>query len=285
MLNITVGGKNTLADFKCVVEVVSDNPPEPKFYGVDVPGGNGTINLTTAIYGDTAYNNRKQEFRLTLIDPEDDFEVIKTKVKNYLHGREYDYSLSWDEGYTYHGWFKVKEHGRVGNFKYLSVEVDANPYKVKSKKTYKLNANGGEVYRFESGRKRVQPTFECSNPTTVGFKDKEFVIPQGTYKLPDVWFEEGWNEIYLNSMHVDATTWDEIGLGGSKAMTWDEIGKLRWFEVNKLGLPDDIIGMTWNDLEAYRWDELKAKTWQDITYTDAGGRGFTTYVSYDWSDL
>lgn len=285
MLDIIVGGKSLYHDFLFVVEVEKLEPPEPKFYSVDVPGGNGKIQLTTAVFGDTAYHNRVQEFKLTLRDMNEDFERWKTKLSNFLHGREFDYTFSWDEGYTYHGWFSVSSYERRGNLKQVTLKVDADPYKTKGVKTYKLNANGGNVYRFESGRKQVQPVFECSNPTIIGFGDVEFMLPQGAYKCPDIWFKEGWNEVYINSWQINTLKWAEIGKGGAHAMTWDEAESYRWFELEKMGSPDDVTGVTWDELCTYRWDELAAKTWEDVTYQDAGGRSFTTHVSYEWSDL
>ena len=286
MLDIIIGGRSLYDEFRFFPEVESMEAPEPKFYSVDVPGGNGSLNLTNSVYGDTPYSNRKHSFKLTLVDADSDLESAFTKLANYVHGREFDYKLSWDAEYTYHGWFKLTSYKRTGNLKQVSLEIEAEPYKTKGIKTYKLNANGGNVYRFECGRKTVQPVFECSNPTVVGFGDMEFMLPQGSYTCPDVWFTQGWNELYLNSMFVNTVTWDDLCEGGEHAMTWDEVGQLRWFEVSKLGLSNsDIVGTTWDELRSYRWDDIAVKTWMDVTYQDAGGRSFTTYVSYEWSDL
>ena len=34
------------------------NPPEPKFNTVDIPGANGSIDLTEVVSGDVVYQNR-----------------------------------------------------------------------------------------------------------------------------------------------------------------------------------------------------------------------------------
>ena len=74
-------------------------PPEPKTYTVDIPGGNGVIDLTEALTGDVAYKNRKQEFTFAVIDVKN-FEKVKTEVSNFLHGRAFDYTMTMDPGYT-----------------------------------------------------------------------------------------------------------------------------------------------------------------------------------------
>lgn len=38
------------------------DPPEVKKYEVDIPGGDGVIDLTDSLLGDTAYKNREIEF-------------------------------------------------------------------------------------------------------------------------------------------------------------------------------------------------------------------------------
>ena len=145
-------------------------PPEPKTYTVDIPGGNGVIDLTEALTGDVAYKNRKQEFTFAVIDVKN-FEKVKTEVSNFLHGRAFDYTMTMDPGYTYHGRFSVDSYsheayanGLLGQFK---IKVDADPYKLKEHCAYRLNATGGKLYRFESGRRPVHPTIECTQPTII----------------------------------------------------------------------------------------------------------------------
>ena len=263
-----------------------DESPQTKTYTVEIPAGNGVIDLTETLAGDAAYGQGKQTLEFTY--PElDGFQQLKAKIKNAIHGRRFEYVLSFDPEYTYSGRFSVFFSENINEpFGIVTIEIDRDPFKSKGVKTYKLNANGGNVYRFESGRKRVRPTFECSNPTIIEFNGREIMLPQGSYQCPDVIFERGWNEIYVNSMPISLLTWDQASEGGEHQMTWDEAESFRWFELEKLGVvSDDIVGMTWDDLSGYRWGELSAKTWNDITYTDAGGRNFTTFIEYEWSDL
>ena len=115
------------------------SPPEPKTYTVDIPGGDGGIDLTSAMTGDVAYSNRSQSFTFMVVDP-DSFERVKTDVSNFLHGKSFDYQMTMDPGYTYHGRFSVTEYshavyaypGLVGVF---TISVDAEPYQLKGHMT------------------------------------------------------------------------------------------------------------------------------------------------------
>lgn len=190
------------------------SPPEPKTYTVDVPGGDGVIDLTQALTGDVAYSNRKQDFTFLVVDT-DNFEKVKTEVSNFLHGKAFDYNMTMDPEYTYHGRFTVTEyqhqvtlnHGIVGAIK---IEISADPYKVKTNKVYALNATGGAMFRLPSGRKPVHPVIESSLPCRVRFGNVITDVPAGTHRLNDILFKEGYNEIYVNSYRLYNVTWDEL---------------------------------------------------------------------------
>lgn len=265
------------------------SPPEPKTYTVDIPGGDGVIDLTSALTGDVAYKNRQQEFSFMVVNP-DSFERVKTDVSNFLHGKEFDYQITMDPGYTYHGRFTVTEYdhtlysypGLVGIF---SIKIDADPYKLKGHMTYKLNATGGKMFRLESGRKPVHPVVECTQPCKVRWKNVIVQVPAGTYRLNDVLFTQGYNEIYINSWTFYNITWGELGEGATHQMTWDEATAYRWDDLQRLEGDSMDVPQRWSDLTEYRWSDLADKTWLDVDFRNESVPDTTVYLSYDWKDL
>ena len=265
------------------------SPPEPKTYTVDIPGGDGVIDLTSALTGDVAYSNRSQSFAFMVVDP-DSFERVKTDVSNFLHGKSFDYQMTMDPGYTYHGRFTVNEYshalyaypGLVGVF---TVSVDADPYKLKGHMTYRLNATGGKMFRLESGRKPVHPVVECTQPCKVRWKNVIVQVPAGTYRLNDVLFTQGYNEIYINSWTFYNITWGELGQGAAHQMTWDEAARYRWDDLQRLEGDTMDVPQKWEDLAQYRWSDLADKTWADVDFRNEAVPDTTVYLSYDWKDL
>lgn len=265
------------------------SPPEPKTYTVDIPGGDGVIDLTSALTGDVAYSNRSQEFTFMVVDP-DSFERVKTDVSNFLHGKSFDYQMTMDPGYTYHGRFTVTEYnhslyaypGLVGVF---TVSVDAEPYKLKGHMTYRLNATGGKMFRLESGRKPVHPVVECTQPCKVRWGNVLTQVPAGTYRLNDVLFTEGYNEIYINSWEFFNITWGEVDEGGAHQMTWEEASEYRWDDLQRLEGDTMDVPQKWEDLAQYRWSDLADKTWADVDFRNEAVPDTTVYLSYDWKDL
>ena len=263
-------------------------PPEPKTYTVDIPGGNGVIDLTEALTGDVAYKNRKQEFTFAVIDVKN-FEKVKTEVSNFLHGRAFDYTMTMDPGYTYHGRFSVDSYsheayanGLLGQFK---IKVDTNPYKLKEHCAYRLNATGGKLYRFESGRRPVHPVLECTQPCFVTFKGVETLIPSGTYRLNDIIFNDGVNEIYLNTSRLWFVVWDEVGEDKNYAMTWNEANSYTWDSIQKLGTDVTDAPSCWSDISIKVWSDVSDKRWKDMDYRREHIPDTTAYLTYDWEDL
>lgn len=270
------------------------SPPEPKTYTVDIPGGDGVIDLTNSLTGDVSFKNRQQEFVFMVVNP-DSFERVKTDVSNFLHGKSFDYQMTMDPGYTYHGRFTVDGYshklysypGLVGTF---SIKIDADPYKLKKHMTYNLNAAGGKMFRLESGRKPVHPVIECKQSSTVRWKDIIIQVPVGTYRLNDVLFTQGYNEIYINSFEVLDTLWRELDKGAEHQITWDEASskQYRWDDLGRIGaknyqdeddwIDDLTIPRCWDDVSKYRWDDFKKKDptdpndlpdgrrWEDLDY-------------------
>lgn len=197
------------------------SPPEPKTTTVEIPGRDGVLDLTESLIGDVPYGNRSMTFTFLIVDLEQ-FEVVKTQVSNALHGRKFNFEMTMDPGYTYTGRFKIKSYTHTATWShgicgYIEVEIDAEPYKLKSHYVYNLNATGGAMFNLESGRKKVHPIVEISAPARIRFKNVVYRIGAGRFQLNDILFEEGINEIYINSYELFNLRWDE----------WKPIGPAR----------------------------------------------------------
>ena len=197
------------------------SPPEPKTTTVEIPGRDGVLDLTESLIGDVTYGNRSMTFTFLIVDLEQ-FEVVKTQVSNALHGRKFNFEMTMDPGYTYTGRFKVTSYTHTATWNhgicgFIEVEIDAEPYKLKSHYVYNLNATGGAMFNLESGRKKVHPIVEISAPARIRFKNVVYRIGAGRFQLNDILFEEGINEIYINSYELFNLRWDE----------WKPIGPAR----------------------------------------------------------
>ena len=280
MRTIEVDGEDSFENWGLLLTSVTLSPPAPKTHLVDVPGGDGSIDLTEALTGDIAYGDRSQTFEFAVPVP-DSFETAKTRISNCVHGRRLAYRLSWDPGYTYYGRFAVKSYEESPGVGRIALDVVADPYKTRNTQSRRLNACGGRMYRLESGRKPVQPVIECGTPTRVTFGGRTTVLGIGTWRLNDVVFRQGWNDLYINSYEVFATVWSSLS-----DKTWANFSGMRWDEVCALGVEGETVRASiWEDLAEGRWGALAASTWNSLKYEPADAGDYETYLTYDWSDL
>lgn len=191
-------------------------PPTPKTYVVDIPGGNGKLDLTESLLGDTAYNNRSMTFTFAVIDIEN-FERVKTEISNFLHGRAFDFQMTMDPDYIYHGRFTINSctHNayNIGIIGQIVIGIDAEPFKHKPTQVRRACAIGGNTFFFESGRERVCPVIETDSWLRIIYNGKKIDIAQGTWTVNDLSFKEGSNEVYMNSFPIHNLTWGELKRG------------------------------------------------------------------------
>lgn len=211
------------------------SPPEPKTTTVEIPGRDGVLDLTESLIGDVTYNNRSMTFTFLIVDLEQ-FEVVKTQVSNALHGRKFNFEMTMDPGYTYTGRFKVTSYTHTATWNhgicgFIEVEIDADPYKLKSHYVYNLNATGGAMFQLQSGRKKVHPIVELTSPARIRFKNVVYRIGAGRFQLNDVLFEEGLNDIYINSYELQNLRWDE----------WKPIGPAKIYVEKELAEGEQLL--------------------------------------------
>lgn len=284
---VIVNGIDLSNVFKMVlVDGFTLSPPTPKTYLVDIPGGNGKLDLTSALIGDTVYDNRAQSFIFKIIDV-DDFESVKTNISNFLHGKEFDYELTWDPGYIYHGRFKVmsytKEAFNMGKIGIIRIDVDAEPYKRKEDQIFKVDAVGGTIVYLNSGRLRVRPLIETTGFLKVIFNNKLINLPQGTWNINDIILTEGVNKLYLNSYSIHNLKWKDLK---NNNITWTGFKDKRLFEWYKSNGDGNYVIKKWNDVEQETYSSHETTKWSDYVYkSEEVSTVDQVYIKYDWRDL
>lgn len=284
---LIVGGVDLSTKFNMILsDGYTLNPPKPKTYVVDIPGGNGKLDLTNTLLGDTAYDNRSQEFEFYIFNVED-FEKVKTEVSNFLHGRSFDYEMTMDPGYTYTGRFTISgyEHTThdAGIIGIIKISIDAKPFKRAKDRIYKINAVGGVTASFESGRKRVRPAIETESALKVIYNGKLQILPQGSWSINDLLFTSGVNEVYFNSYDIRNLKCGDLKTNN---VTWGDFKKKKLYEWYKSKGDGTYIIQSWKDASQSTWSDLSESAWSDLSYmSDVTGNIKDIYVSYEVGEL
>lgn len=187
-------------DLNLILSSVKVSPAKPKTNYVDIPGGDGSLDLTES-HGDVKYNDRDITFTFT-VHPHDDltFEDRQTAVSNALNGKRCKITLEKDPEYYYLGRLGVDEYLQDRNLKQFTITAKVQPYKWKQSKTavtFVLTSATQTVY-LPNSKKKVVPIIETTANAEIGFNGNTFKIDDaGTYKILEIWLSEGLNEVKL----------------------------------------------------------------------------------------
>lgn len=195
-----------LANRHCV------QPPVPKTIYQDVPGADGSLDLSTAIAGRIIYERRVITLNFGCGYPMDKWPEVFSEILRNFHGREGKLIFDDDPMYYYAGRMTVSEYSRARTLGTFTISVNADPYK------YELTASDEDwlwdSFSFEKGVVRdyrelevngslsltvpgtqrwVIPEITVSASMTVSYEGKNHELKQGTNKIYDIVIKEGEN--------------------------------------------------------------------------------------------
>ena len=128
--SITFGDKNTWDDWHLVpASRPVFNPPAVKTRYVDIPGADGSIDLTDALTGYPVYENREGTVEFIVVNDYGQWQDRYSEIMGYLHGRSMRAILEDDPGYYYEGRFAVDEWASEENWSRITIAYNLAPYK------------------------------------------------------------------------------------------------------------------------------------------------------------
>lgn len=130
--SITFGNKNTYDDWHLVA---TERPcvaaAAPKLRYIDIPGGNGSIDLTDALAGRASFSNREGSFDFYVLNdyPGYNWVDVYRMVSEYLHGKRMTMTLEDDPNYFYEGRFSVNSWKSQENWSQITIDYNLDPEK------------------------------------------------------------------------------------------------------------------------------------------------------------
>lgn len=184
-------------EFGLMLTDVAIEPPEPKRELQDIPGMDGTLDLSYEASDEIKFRNRDIRLSFAKADYSRRWEEIFTEIVNRLHGRHFEVSLDPDAGWYWDAFVTVKNPRTVRNKGTLQVVCDAYPYKLKRQQTiYTVQAAAqGASVACRNSRMKVLPEFETTGTCQIRLGDTIKSVPPGKYVFSDIAFTEGDNEV------------------------------------------------------------------------------------------
>ena len=148
--SITIGDKNTWDDWHLIPATRPlFNPPTVKENMVNIPGGDGVLDLTASLAGRPTYNNRTGSWTFYVQNGFEDWTVLYSKIMTYLHGQEFKAVLEDDPAYYYEGRFSVNQWKSDKDYSQIVINYNVGPYKKE------INNTGSDwlwdPFNFETG--------------------------------------------------------------------------------------------------------------------------------------
>ena len=106
--SVTFGDKNTWDDWRLVpASRPVFNPPAQKVTTLDIPGGDGVIDLSQSLTGYPVYQNRTGSIEFIVMNDFKPWHMAYSDIMDYLHGQKLRAVLEDDPEYFYEGRFTV----------------------------------------------------------------------------------------------------------------------------------------------------------------------------------
>lgn len=163
--------KNTYDDWKLVPKTrpVID-PPKVKTNYVDIPGSDGSIDLSEAVSPGPVYDNREGSWDFYVLNDYPtykDWVDIYNKVMNFIHGFKIIVTLEDDPEYEYTGRLSVKDWKSQKDWSSITIDYILEPMKVHNDRTLEFDIdNENNVIELSSdviGAHRAPITMSVTN--------------------------------------------------------------------------------------------------------------------------
>ena len=148
--SIRIGVKNTWDDWHLIPATRPlFNPPTVKENMVNIPGGDGVLDLTASLAGRPTYNNRTGSWTFYVQNGFKDWSVLYSEIMVYLHGQTFKAILEDDPAYFYDGRFSVNQWKSDKDYSQIVINYNVGPYKKE------INNTGSDwlwdPFNFETG--------------------------------------------------------------------------------------------------------------------------------------
>lgn len=215
MKGIIFGNLHSYKDLQLLLASKTIGAPSPKTELIDIPGGDGALDLTE-FFGDVKYNNRTLSFDFSTIVPQSQFMDLFSQVQNALHGRKMKIALEADPEWYYVGRCNVSDWKADKNIGKLTIDCDCEPHKYKLAKTVVSKAvAGSESITLTNSRKRAVPevVIETDNSLNIAFgTGNVWDLGSGSFTLPELELVEGTNTVTVTGTGTITFTWQEAKL-------------------------------------------------------------------------
>ena len=203
----TFGKYHSSIDLGLIQKKVEVSPAQPKTKYVDIPGADGSKDLTEALGVGIKFSDRTIVWNFALY-PGDDWYTRQRTVSGLLNGCACSIVLDADPDYYYDGRLTVEKYESDKLLHLITVKAVCRPYKLHRFKTVRKLGNmaaEATTITLQNDRMPVVPLLTVGQTTTISFNDFTATVQAGQHKLLGVRLVEGSNTLTVTPSTAGGT--------------------------------------------------------------------------------
>ena len=133
------GEFNTWADWRCTLTAKNIPDAEPKYNYIELPGAHGTIDVTEALTGEVAYNDRTLTASFMCSEGTYlDREMLLRNIMAALHGKKMQIIEPDDPEHYFMGRVRVRDVQKFQTYATFTLEAQCDPWRYAVEETHRL---------------------------------------------------------------------------------------------------------------------------------------------------
>ncbi len=203
----TFGKYHSNRDLKLIQQKVEVSPAQPKTRYVDIPGADGSKDMTEALGVGVKFNDRTIRWDFALY-PGDSWYARQQTVSGLLSGGSCHIVLDDDPNYYYDGRLIVETYESDRLLRRITVKAICRPYKLHKVETVRKLENipaEATTVVLQNDRMPVVPTITVEQSTTIAFGDFSATVQAGQHKLLGIRLTEGDNTLTVTPAVANGT--------------------------------------------------------------------------------
>lgn len=190
------GGIHSHRDLNLIQQTVVVSPAEPKLNLIDIPGADGSKDMSTQPAGRVVFYDRPITWIFALY-PGDNWFDKQRQVSKALNGRRLRITLDDNPDFYFDGRLSVKDYTKDKTLRQITVEAICAPYMLKHSETVRTaNLTTTELrLQLLNEDKPAIPKITVTAETTITWNGGVFTLSPGEHRILDIELSEGVNTI------------------------------------------------------------------------------------------
>lgn len=203
MRQVKIGSKWTFTDYGLLLSPNSSvGEAKPKTHYIDIPFGDGFIDLTESLTGEVSYDKREVDFSLVLPADSTKWDEIRKELVNNHHGRKQEIIMPQYPKYRFIGRLNIGTIDEDKAVAIIPISAICEPYMLKKDKTIVnkvVPSDGTLTMTLSNERMATVPTITVNNTVQIVFSNKTYNHSAGTFRNGGVMLLQGDNNLVIKA--------------------------------------------------------------------------------------